>query len=75
MTHNVFSDNPKSTAFSGSGFARKEREKGQNCSVPLRYTAQFSQIIKAALFMPQLFKRVYPNFRPASCWTEQENWC
>jgi len=33
----------------------------------LRFALQFFQIIKAALFVPQLFKRVYPNFalRPA----------
>jgi len=33
----------------------------------LHFAPQFFQIIKAALFVPQLFKKVYPNFalRPA----------
>jgi len=38
----------KITASGGSGFSRtEEKEKGQNCFIPLRSTPQFSQIIHA----------------------------
>jgi hypothetical protein len=34
------------------------KEKGQNCSVPLRSTTQFSQIINAALFCAEYSRSI-----------------
>jgi len=39
----------------------------------LRFTPQFFQSIKAALFVPQLFKKVYPNFALHPCKSKQNN--
>jgi hypothetical protein len=45
--------------------ASSQEEKGQNCSVPLCSTPQFSQLINAALFVPHYFPNQKPNLKSA----------
>ena len=40
---------------------------------PFRFATLRNFPNQAALFMPQLSAGVYPNFRPASCRSEQKN--
>jgi hypothetical protein len=46
----------ESTVYGGLGFAQREGEKGQNCSVPLRSTPHFFQLVYTALFCAALFQ-------------------
>jgi hypothetical protein len=39
----------------------KKKSKGQNCSVPLRCTTQFSQLINSALFCAEFFRSIKPH--------------